>query len=839
MGRIHRVPCLSHVVLCQLIVASIVRLYCTDQMIRFMYSAFKSCIDQFSISSLAASVMMPPRRANARNTNADPPVPGQEALVPINDNNGSAVVRVRDFVRMNPPEFLGSQVGEDPRISLMRVELVSYQIYDVALIWFTQWKENRVENAAPMTWEYFSRAFLDMFFPRELRGGEGLCIYEFEARFYVTPRIQTQVHPTLQMNISRLMTHAQQVEGDKLRKIAKDNKNARKSPAPSTASAPFPGLDKIRNIGHQALILRGVFQSGHRLRDFPSSKQGQGSNNVGLSLQVQQGSSSGIGGGQRQHKLYSLQGRQNQEDSPDVVTITLRLMNCLNNFRVLVIFQKYTSDPVIINSESKIDSQLFAKFSKCEFWLQYVAFLGHTVSSERIRVDSQKIEAVKQCPRPTSPTDIKSFLGLAGYYRRFMEGLSSIASPLTKLTQKKRGKVIAYASGQLKVHEKNYQTHDLELAAVVSSQMIWRHYLYGVHVVVFIDHKSLQYVFTQKDLNLCQRRWLEFLKHYDMYVLYHPFHQPKVEVFSQGGDGVLHYQGRLCVPKVDSVEDYAKLYINEIVRLHGFPLSIISDRGPQFTSHFWKSFQKGLGTQVNLSRTFHPQTDGKAERTIETLEKMLRDSVIDFKDSWNDQLSLIEFAYNNNYYSSIQMAPYEALYGHRCRSLLSWFEVGKATLIGPDSVHEAMEKVELIRDRLKTAQSRQKSYADVRRRELEFQTDDWVFLKVSPMKGLMRFGKKRKLSPRYVGPYKILKRKSVGDLASIVPLESVDVKDSLTYEDVLVEILDRQVQRLRNKEVTSVKVLWTSQFIEGATWEEKAAMKAKNPHLFPSDSIPA
>ncbi|WMV09043.1 hypothetical protein MTR67_002428 [Solanum verrucosum] len=277
----------------------------------------------------------------------------------------------------------------------------------------------------------------------------------------------------------------------------------------------------------------------------------------------------------------------------------------------------------------------------------------------------------------------------------------------------------------------------------------------------------------------------------------------------------------LAVKTTDSAEDYAKLNINEIVRFHGVPLSIISDRGPQFTSHSWKSFQKGLGTHVNLSTTFHPQTDGQAERTIQTLEDMLRACVIDFKGSWDDHLPLIEFAYNNRYHSSIQMAPYEALYWHRCRSPVGWFEVGEAALIGPDSVLDAMEKVKLIRDRLKTAQSRQKSYADVRRRELEFQVDDWVFLKVSPMKGLMTFGKKGKVSPRYVGPYRILKRigkvayelelrvdlaavhpvfhisllkKCVGDPASIVPLESMAVKDRLSYEDVPVEILDRRVR---------------------------------------------
>jgi len=210
------------------------------------------------------------------------------------------------------------------------------------------------------------------------------------------------------------------------------------------------------------------------------------------------------------------------------------------------------------------DYQLYAKFSKCEFWLRSVAFLGHIISSEGIEVDPKKTDAVKSWPRPLSPSDIRSFLGLAGYYRRFVEGFSSIASPLTALTQKKskfewsesceksfqllkdkltsapvltlpegtegfvvycdasrvglgcvlmqHGKVIAYSSRQLKIHEKNYPTHDLELAAVVFALMIWRHYRYGVHVYVFTDHKSLQYVFSKKELNLWQSRWLELLK---------------------------------------------------------------------------------------------------------------------------------------------------------------------------------------------------------------------------------------------------------------------------------------------------------------------------------------
>ncbi|GJW35118.1 putative reverse transcriptase domain-containing protein [Tanacetum coccineum] len=167
--------------------------------------------------------------------------------------------------------------------------------------------------------------------------------------------------------------------------------------------------------------------------------------------------------------------------------------------------------------------KLYAKFSKCEFWLQEVHFLGHVVNQSGIHVDPSKIEAVKNWKAPTTPSEVRSFLGLAGYYRRFIVNFSKIAKPLTSRTQKnQKGKVIAYASRQLKIHEKNYTTHDLELGAIVFALKTWRHYLYGTKSVIYTDHKSLQHIFNQKELNMRQRRWIELFSDYECEIRYHP-----------------------------------------------------------------------------------------------------------------------------------------------------------------------------------------------------------------------------------------------------------------------------------------------------------------------------
>ena len=207
-----------------------------------------------------------------------------------------------------------------------------------------------------------------------------------------------------------------------------------------------------------------------------------------------------------------------------------------------------------------------------------------------------------------------------------------------------------------------------------------------------------------------------------------------------------------------SLGRFCRLYIREIFRIHEVPVSIMSDRDPRFTAHFWKIFQKAMDTRLTMSTAFYPQTDGQSERTIQVLEDMLRACVLDRKGSWEEHLTLVEFANNNSFQASIQMAPYEALYGRPCRSSLCWTEVGESSIIGPDLIRDTSEKVSLIRQSLLMAQSRQKSYADVRCRPLEFEVGDHVFLKVMPKRGVVRFGKHGKLSPRFIGPFEILER---------------------------------------------------------------------------------
>ncbi|KAJ0832489.1 putative nucleotidyltransferase, Ribonuclease H [Helianthus annuus] len=774
-------------------------------------------------------------------------------------------------------------------------------------------------------------------------------------------------------------------------------------------------------------------------------------------------------------------------------------------------------DDILVFSKSRVEHEdhlrtvlgtlrqekLYAKFSKCDFWLEKVAFLGHIVSAEGITMDPSKVEAITKWPRPTSVTEVRSFLGLAGYYRRFVEGFSILALPLTQLLRKgvkftwnddreksfealkqklvsapiltlpsgtggfdiysdaskkglgcvlmQHGKVIAYASRQLKPYEVNYPTHDLELAAVVFALKIWRHYLYGETCNIFTDHKSLKYIFTQKELNMRQRRWLELLKDYDANIQYHPGKanvvtdalsrknsgglayltvQPQIQsdlrrmdigiqVGESGGylarlkiepnlitqikeaqkeDGelwaVLQNLGvgkqtefrvdehgtiwcgkRLCVPddsalresllteahsspysihpgstkmyrdlrqhfwwsgmkedvarhvsqclicqqvkiehqrasgllqpldiplwkwddismdfvtglprtrmKNDAIwvvvdrlsksahflpirKEYAvsklsEIFLREIVRLHGTPSSIVCDRDPRFTSRFWKGFQKAWDTKIRFSTAFHPQTDGQSERTIQTLEDMLRSCALEWTGNWDEYLCLVEFSYNNSWQASIDMAPFELLYERKCRAPTCWDEVGEKMIEGPELVQITNEKVAIAREKLKEAQSRQKSYADRHRRVLEFNVGEKVFLKVSPCRSVRRFGIKGKLSPRFIGPFEILER--VGKVSyrlalppqlshvhnvfhisllrgyNYHPLHVVnyslhEIREDLSYEEEPEAILDRQERMMRKKSFPFVKILWKNHPEREATWESEEAIRSQYPHLF-------
>nr|GFB88978.1 putative reverse transcriptase domain-containing protein [Tanacetum cinerariifolium] len=266
-----------------------------------------------------------------------------------------------------------------------------------------------------------------------------------------------------------------------------------------------------------------------------------------------------------------------------------------------------------------------------------------------------------------------------------------------------------------------------------------------------------------------------------------------------------------------------------------------------------------MGTQLDLSTAYHPKMDGQSERTIQTLEDMLRACVIDFESSWNKHLPLVEFSYNNSYHASIKAAQFEALYGQKCRSLVCWSEVGESQLTGLELVRETIGKIVQIKNRLLTARSREKSYVDLKRRLTEFQVGDKVMFKVSPWRGIIHFGKCGKLSPRFIGPFKVierigpvsyklelleklrgiyntfhvsnLKRCFVNDDV-VIPLDEVQLDDKLHFVEEPVEIMNREVKRLKQNRIPIVKVCWNSRRRPEFTWEREDFFRSKYPHLF-------
>nr|ABB46832.2 retrotransposon protein, putative, Ty3-gypsy subclass [Oryza sativa Japonica Group] len=696
------------------------------------------------------------------------------------------------------------------------------------------------------------------------------------------------------------------------------------------------------------------------------------------------------------------------------------------------------------------EHQLYAKFSKCEFWLSEVKFLGHVISAGGVAVDPSNVESVTNWKQPKTVSEIRSFLGLAGYYRRFIENFSKIAKPLTRLLQKdvkykwseeceqsfqelksslisapililpdpkkgfqvycdasklglgcvlmQDGKVVAYASRQLGPHEKNYPTHDIELAAVVHALKIWRHYLFGTRTEVYTDHKSLKYIFTQPDLNMRQRRWLELIKDYDMGIHYHPgkanvvadalsrkgycnategrhlplelckeferlnlgivsigfvaaleakptlidqvreaqINDPDIQDikknrrrgkaigFLEDEHGTVWLGERICVPDNKDLKDaILKEAHDTLYSIHPGSTKMYQDLKERFwwasmrreiaeyvavcdvcqrvkAEHQkpagllqplkipeWKWEEIGMDFITGLPRTssghdsiwvivdrltkvahFIPVkttysgsrlaelymariTDGQTERVNQILEDMLRACALDFGGSWDKNLPYAEFSYNNSYQASLQMAPYEALYGQKCRTPLLWDQTGERQVFGTDILREAEEK------------SRHKSYADNRRRDLSFEEGDYVYLHVTPFRGVHRFHTKGKLAPRFVGPYKIVSRRgevayqlelpqSLAGVHNVfhvsqlkkclrVPteeanLEQIEVQEDLTYVEKPIRILEIDERRTRNRVIRFCKVQWSNHSEEESTWEREDELKSAHPHLFASSS---
>ncbi|GJV59061.1 putative reverse transcriptase domain-containing protein [Tanacetum coccineum] len=290
--------------------------------------------------------------------------------------------------------------------------------------------------------------------------------------------------------------------------------------------------------------------------------------------------------------------------------------------------------------------------------------------------------------------------------------------------------------------------------------------------------------------------------------------------------------------ETDPLDKLARLYLKEVVTRHEIPVSIICDRDPRFASNFWRSLQNALGTNLDMSTAYHLQTDGQSERTIQTLEDMLRACAINFGKGWVNHLPLVEFSYNNSYHASIKAAPFEALYGRKCRSPICWTEVGEAQILGPELIQETTKRIVQIKQRMQAAHDRQKIYANLKHKPMEFQVEDKVMLKVSPWKGVIRFGKRGKLNPRYVGPFKVLGK--VGEVAYklelleelTVPLDGLHFDDKLKFIEEPVEIVDRKVKRLKRSRIPLIKVLWNSKRGPEFTWEREDQFKKKYPHLF-------
>ncbi|GJS51233.1 putative reverse transcriptase domain-containing protein [Tanacetum coccineum] len=302
------------------------------------------------------------------------------------------------------------------------------------------------------------------------------------------------------------------------------------------------------------------------------------------------------------------------------------------------------------------------------------------------------------------------------------------------------------------------------------------------------------------------------------------------------------------LPKTTNGYDTIWVIVDRLTKSAHFLPMREHDPMEKFTSLFWQALHKALGTRLDMSAAYHPKIDSQSERTIQTLEDMLRACVLDFGKSWDIHLPLVEFSYNNSYRTSIKVAPFEALYRRKCRSPVCWAEVGDAQLIGPAIIHETTEKIVQIKNRIQAPRDRQKSYANIRRKPMVFQVGDKVMLKVSPWKGVVRFGKRGKLNPRYVSPFKVIERvemvayklelpqqlsrvhntfhvsnlkKCLSDKSLVILLEELHVDEKFHFVEEPVDVMDREIKQLKRSRIPIIKVRWNSKRGPEFTWEHE------------------
>ncbi|GJT28790.1 putative reverse transcriptase domain-containing protein [Tanacetum coccineum] len=448
--------------------------------------------------------------------------------------------------------------------------------------------------------------------------------------------------------------------------------------------------------------------------------------------------------------------------------------------------------------------KLYAKFSKCEFWLSKVQFLSHVINSEGIHVDPAKIKSIK---------DWTFLKNCQAYDEANLKERSEIFLVYCDASHKglgiilmQREKVIAYMSCQLKIHEKNYTTHDLELGAIVFGLKMWRHYLYGTKCTVFTDHKSLQHILDQKELNMRQHRWLELLSDNDCEIRYHSGRANVVADALSRKERIKPLRVRALVMTIGvnlpkriwnaqaearKEENYrAKDLCGMIKKLEPRADGMLCLRNRSWIPCYGDLRALIMHESHKSKYSIHPGSD----KMYQYLKKLYWWPYMKAEIA-----TYVKFSYNNSYHTSIKAAPFKALYGRKCRSPICWAEVGDAQLTGPEIVHETTEKIIQIKKRIQAARDRKKSYVDRRCKPLDFQVVDKVMLKVLAKVGTVAYRLELldQLSHVHSTFHVSNMKKYLSDEPLAIPLDEIRIDDKLNFIEESIENMDREVKHLK------------------------------------------